>query len=110
MVLLLIEKISSEQLKNVSQDLHGYIKFVVDVKRELMTAGGERHVEGEELLLKDGSKQADLWGGGYDMETGDMDFDSMINIRPVQGNPSREVLDPKIRKSVGMVVEKLLVQ
>lgn len=75
-----------------------------------MTAGGERHVEGEELLLKDGSKQADLWGGGYDMETGDMDFDSMINIRPVQGNPSREVLDPKIRSSVEKVVERLLIQ
>lgn len=110
MVLLLTEKISSEQLKNVSQDLDGYIKFVVDITREVMTAGGARHVEGEEMLLAEGSKQADLWGGGYDLETGDMDFDSMINIRPVQDNPSREVLDAKIRKSVEEVVKKLLIQ
>ncbi len=109
MIILLDKKISPEQLKNAAEDLEGYIKFVVDIDREVMTAGGARHVEGEEILLKDGSKQADLWGGGYDLESGEMDFDSMINIRPGQGNTSREVLDPAIRKSVEKIVRELLV-
>ena len=110
MVLMLAEKISPEQLKKISQDLDGYIKFVVDINREIMIAGGTRHVEGEELLLEGGSKQEDLWGGGYDLESREMDFDSMINIRPDQGNASREVLDSEVRKKVEQIAKRLLVQ
>lgn len=109
MVLLLTEKISPEKLVEVSRDLEGYIKFVVDVDKGVMTVGGTRHVEGEEILLKDGSRQSDLWGGGYDLESGEIDFDSMINIRPAQGNSSREVLDPEIRKSVEKIVKEILI-
>lgn len=109
MIVLLDEKITQDQLKNTALDLEGYVKFVVDIKREMMTAGGVRHVEGEEILLKNGSKQEDLWGGGYDLESGEMDFDSMINIRPTQGNSSREVLDPDVRKKVEVIARKLLV-
>ena len=110
MVLMLAEKISSEQLKKISQDLDGYIKFVVDIDREIMAAGGTRHVEGEQLLLGGGSKQEDLWGGGYDLESKEMDFDSMINIRPDQGNSSREVLDSEVRKKVEQIAKRILVQ
>ncbi len=109
MVIVLDKKITPDKLKEVALDLDGYIKFVVDIERGVMTAGGVRHVEGEEILLKDGSKQQDLWGGGYDLESGEMDFDSMINIRPAQGNTSREVLDLEIRKAVEEIVRKLLV-
>lgn len=94
---------------SVAKDLEGYIKFVVDIERGILTAGGARHVDGEQLLLKDGSKQSNLWGGGYDTESGELDFDSMINIRPAQNNPSREVLDQEIRKKVEEIVRKLLV-
>ena len=110
MVLMLAEKISPEQLKKISQDLDGYIKFVVDINREIMIAGGTRHVEGEELLLGGGSKQEDLWGGGYDLESREMDFDSMINIRPNQGNTSREVLDSEVRKKVEQIAKRILIQ
>ncbi len=109
MILLLTEKAKPDQLKKAGEDLDGYIKFVVDIEKGILTIGGVRHVEGEETLLKDGSKQSDLWGGGYDTESGDIDFDSMINIRPEQGNTSREVLDPEIRKAVEKVVWEFLV-
>lgn len=109
MVIILSNKITPEQLKIVSKDLDGYIKFVVDIDRKIVTVGGTRHVEGEEILLKDGSKQSDLWGGGYDAESGEIDFDSMINIRPAQGNSSREVLDPEIRKDIEKIVRELLI-
>ena len=109
MVLMLAKKITPQQLKKISQDLDGYIKFVVDIKREIMTAGGTRYVEGEELLLGGGSKQEDLWGGGYDLESGEMDFDSMINIRPNLGNASREVLDSEVRKKVEQIAKRILI-
>src|SRR3989338_4632115 len=107
MLLIIRAKIDLESRKEVAEDLKGYIKVVVDVKRKILSAGGEKHVEGEQLLLKDGSKQEDLWGAGLDLETDEMDFDSMINLRPTQ-NASREVLDPNIRQQVESITRSLL--
>jgi len=107
MLLIIRAKIDLESRKEVAEDLKGYIKVVVDVKRKILSAGGEKHVEGEQLLLKDGSKQEDLWGAGLDLETDEMDFDSMINLRPTQ-NRSREILDPNIRGQVESITRSLL--
>lgn len=108
MLILVEEKITGDDLKKVALDINGYIKFVVDLEKEILTAGGLMHVEGEQLLLKEGSEQKNLWGGGLDLETGEVDYDSMINIRPSQGNSSREVLDQDIRAKIVKLVEKLL--
>ena len=107
MLLIVRAKIDSETLDKIAQDLKGYIKIVVDVRRKILAAGGEKHVDGERLLLEDGSLQEDLWGAGLDLETGEMDFDSLINLRPMQ-NRSREILDEEIRKKVATVIESLL--
>ena len=66
------------------------------------------HSDGEKLLLGQGSRQEDLWGGGLDLETDEIDFDSMINLRPGQGNPSREVLSAEIRKKIEGIVRRIL--
>ncbi len=108
MLILVKEKISQDDLKKAAEDLDGYVKFVVDLEKGILTAGGKMHVEGEQLLLKEGSNQSDLWGGGLDLETGEVDFDSMINIRPNQGNSSRTVLDQNIREKILKIVNNLL--
>ncbi len=108
MPLLLTEKITSKQLKLASVDLEGYIKFVVDTEKAVMAVGGKRHVDGEELLLEKGSSQENLWGGGYDTKTEEIDFDSMINIRPSINNPSREVLSLSIRTKIEKIAKALL--
>lgn len=108
MILILEKKATGKDLKKVAKDFDGYIKFVVDVEREILAAGGRLHVDGEQKLLKEGSLQEDLWGGGLDLETGEIDFDSMINLRPSQGNASREVLDTQIRKKMEEIGRKLL--
>jgi len=107
MVLIVRAKIDSETRKKIAEDLKGYIKVVVDIRRKILAAGGEKHVDGERLLLEDGSLQEDLWGAGLDLETGEMDFDSLINLRPML-NRSREILDEEIRKKVATVIESLL--
>ncbi len=107
MLLIVRAKIDSETRKKIAEDLKGYIKVVVDIRRKILAAGGEKHVDGERLLLEDGSLQEDLWGAGLDLETGEMDFDSLINLRPMQ-NRSREILDEEIRKKVATVIESLL--
>jgi len=107
-ILILLKKATDEEVKKVAQDLDGYIKFVVNIKQEILAAGGKLHSDGEKLLLGQGSRQEDLWGGGLDFETDEIDFDSMINLRPGQGNPSREVLSAEIRKKIEGIVRRIL--
>jgi hypothetical protein len=107
MLVIVRTKVDSETLKKIAEDLKGYIKVVVDVRRKILAAGGEKHVDGEQLLLKEGSRQGDLWGAGLDLETGEMDFDSLINLRPTQSR-SREILDEEIRKEVAEIIQRLL--
>lgn len=107
MLSIIRSQINQETREKVAEDLKGYIKVVVDVERKILSAGGDKHVDGEQLLLKDGSKQEDLWGAGLDLETNEMDFDSMINLRPEQ-NRSREILDENIRKQVESITRSLL--
>jgi hypothetical protein len=107
MLLIVRAKTDSQTLKKIAEDLKGYIKIVVDLRREVLSAGGEKHVDGERLLLEDGSCQEDLWGAGLDLESGEMDFDSLINLRPTQ-NKSLEILDEKIRKKVEALIQYLL--
>lgn len=107
MLSIIRKKIDSELRDKLAEDLQGYIKVVVDVQRKILSAGGLKHVDGEKLLLKDGSRQEDVWGAGLDLETNEMDFDSMINLRPAQ-NTSREILDQNIRQQVELITRSLL--
>jgi len=74
-----------------------YIKTVMDIKKRICCAGMDRNFEGEKILLSQGSSQSDIWGGGIDLETKEIDYNSFINIRPSE-NLSNEIQDPAIRK------------
>lgn len=108
MLLLITKKAIASEIKSMSADYNGYIKIVVDVDRNILAGGGERHVEGEQLLLKNGSKQENLWGGGIDWETKEIDYNSIINLRPGQNNPSRDILPDNLRKKFDKIVKDLL--
>lgn len=106
MIIVLTQPINDETKKKIGEDLDGYVKVVIDIGKGIVAAGGKRHVEAEQVLLTGGSRQDDLWGGGIDLETGAIDFDSMINIRPSQGNTSREVLSQDIRTKMETLIKK----
>lgn len=108
MLKMVRSKADKKTLMQVAEDLDGYIKVVVDVEKGILSAGGAMHVDGEQLLMKEGSQQENLWGGGLDLETGDVDFDSMINIRPNQNNPDRSVMSQDIRSKMEEIIRKLL--
>jgi hypothetical protein len=89
------------------------IKAVVDVKRAIMIAGMTMHSDGEEILLESGSKQTDLWGINLYLQQSDdewIEYDSVINLRPSQGNDSRGVDDPTIRQKIREIVNQLVKQ
>ena len=79
----------------------------------LIAIGAELHADEEALLLEDGSSQQDLWGINiYPSMQGEemIEFDSMINIRPAQGNLSRTVEDTGTREKIIDLVNKLIVE
>ena len=106
------ERISRAELARMAEEQFGdWIKAVVDVSRGVMAAGGDLHADDEAALLADGSRQRDLWGINlYPGESGGdwIEFDSMINLRPSQGNRSRGVDDEQIRARIREVVSSLV--
>jgi hypothetical protein len=87
------------------------VKAVVDVATGVMAIDGELHADEEALLLERGSRQTDLWGINIYPElagTDRIEFDSIINIRPSQGNRSRGVDDPIVRERIQQIVTRLV--
>jgi hypothetical protein len=104
----------TELTEMAKQMFEGIVKADVDVAKRVMIVDMGMHADGEAFLLEAGSRQNDLWGINLhpeDYGTDDfIEFDSMINIRPSQGNPSKDVLDKdtklKIRQIVAEVVHE----
>ena len=89
---------TKEEIEKLKEQFDVYIKTVIDVKNKVCSAGANRHFESEKILLEQGSKQSDVWGGGIDINTKIISFDSFINIGPADKNTSNEIQDPKIRE------------
>lgn len=106
------EPVSLADLKAMAQGGFGnLVKAVVDVDREIVAVDGELHADEEALLLENGSQQKNLWGINIypELEGADrIEFDSMINIRPSQGNRSRGVDNVGIREKIIQVVQNLI--
>jgi len=106
-ILLLTEKANEEQLIDVAKMYPGYTKVVVDIKRNVLAAGGEYHIDCEQVLIADGSIQSDLWGGGYRFESKEVDFMGLTNYKPAVDHLSYEMTNPNIREQVEKVIKKV---
>ena len=104
--------LSADELRSIAAVQFGdFVKAVVDVGQGVMAIGGELHADEEAALLQEGARQADLWGINlYPDRSPDerVEFDSMINVRPSQGNRSRGVEDPAVRERIRVVVARLI--
>ena len=104
------ESLSLAELKQMAIDTFGdLVKAVIDVDRALIAVDAELHSDLEALLLEDGSKQKDLWGINlYPEIQGNefIEFDSMINMRPSQGNRSSGIENGETRKKIIEIVVK----
>ncbi len=108
------DKISLKDLREMSEKMFGnLVKAVVDVEKRIMVVDAELHSDEEMVLIESGSKQQNLWGINIypDLPQKDqIEFDSMINLRPKQNNRSRSVDDPKIRKKILQICNRLIKQ
>lgn len=87
-----------DEIEKLKEQFDVYIKTVIDVEKKICVAGMDRHFEGEQLLLEKDSLQTNIWGGGIDLETKSIDFNSFINIRPQDKNTSNEIQNEELRK------------
>lgn len=106
------EPMRLDELRALARAQFGdFVKAVVDVRGVAMAIGGELHADEEALLIEQGARQADLWGINIYPDRAGADrieFDSMINVRPSQGNRSRSVEDPALRERIVTVVAGLI--
>lgn len=112
-MLIVRDSIAISSLQTMAAAMFGnLVKAVVDIDQELMALDGEMHADEEALLLGEGSQQRSLWGINlYPAQFGTarfIEFDSMINIRPKQGNRTRSVDGAQARTTITAIVARLV--
>jgi hypothetical protein len=99
---------TAQQMTEMLEVLEGYIKLAVDVERGILAGGGAMHADCESALLDDGSAQENVWGADWNPLAQEVSYESLINIRPRQGNRSIEVSDLHLRARIADIVRGLL--
>lgn len=92
MIHIIRDKATSTQIQEMLEVLETYIKLAVDIDRGILAGGGAMQADCEALLLEDGSQQEFIWDADWDPVAQQVSFESLINIRPRQNNPSMEIL------------------
>ena len=107
---ILEKKISLIELKEMAANIFGdLVKAVVDIEKKIIALDADLHADLEKMLLEQGSQQTNLWGINLYPDLTDDDFiefDSMINIRPKDGNRSRSVDSYKKQQLIRNIVAK----
>ncbi|MDR0676148.1 MAG: DUF5674 family protein [Elusimicrobiota bacterium] len=107
------DKIKLDTIFETAEKMFGdMVKAVVDIEKKDLAIDAAMHSDLEKLLLENGSEQKNLWGinlyPAFFETKNFIEFDSMINIRPFQGNRSRSVENIDIQnKIIKLVNEKV---
>lgn len=108
MIHVIRDRATPQQIQDMLQELQTYIKMAIDIRRRILAGGGAMHADCEAVLLEDGSEQADLWGSGWWPDSGNIRYESLINIRPNRGNRSMLIQDAGIRAMIESIVRERL--
>lgn len=112
----IIKKGSSRQELNkfLGKPFKTVVKFVVDIEKEIIALGGELHSDAAEFLIEqEGSTGDNLWGGNfYPIKVAgrkkEVEYISLINIKPNTKNYSMEIGDKTIQKRMEEIIRKLI--
>ena len=106
------KKIKRDELKEIAEETFGeMVKAVVDIKQKVIALGGELHADAEAILLKQNSKQENLWGINiYPDKSKDnwIEFSALINIRPLLNNRSMKIQNSKVRDKIKKILNDLI--
>lgn len=99
----------TEERINQSDLRPPFVKAAVDIEKEIVSIGGELHIDCAEELIENGSRRPDIWGINI-YPDGRIDFISLINIRPQDNNRGMEIKDDVVREKILGIVGKFLRQ
>ena len=110
---VITKPLAREELAEIAREGFGdVVKAVVDIEREIMAVGGELHADEETPLMeKHAAKRSNTWGINIYPKKPDeewIEFDSMINIKPVLGNRSRDIEDATVKEKIRRIVGNLI--
>lgn len=113
-MLILTGKMNKSDLESIEKETFfsdiNMIKAVVDINQETIALNAELHSDLEQMLLDHGSNQESLYGINIYYDTGEVEFDSVINPprNRAAGYPrvGRYVADPAAREKIEEVVKK----
>ena len=108
MIHLLTEKATPAQLEDMSLEYGSMIKIAVDIRRAVLAGGGEMHADCEQILLEHGSEQDDIWGANWYPGDQRIEFEALINIRPMLGNRGMLIQSQEIRDAVEAISRTIL--
>jgi hypothetical protein len=108
MIHLLRARATPQQMSDMLAEYMGMVKIVVDIRRRILSGGGEMHSDCESTLLEDGSEQDDLWGANWFPAEQRIAFESLINVRPRMGNRGILIQSQEVREAVESVTREIL--
>ncbi len=106
------DTITEKEVKELSREwFDSIIKGAVDVEKEVLALGGEFHIDARSVLLENGSRAENTWGFNVlfdsDKELAErIEFISLINIRPAQGNRGMEINDNGLKEKMKAIIIK----
>lgn len=106
------DKITKQELSELAKEFYvEMVKGVADIERDIIALGGEWHMDANQVLIEDGSSQENLWGFNIYLDKSKeerLEYNSLINIRPKQGNKSMEVESKEIQNDILEIIDKLV--
>ena len=108
MIIILERKITQEEFEQAREVYPDYIKTVIDVEKNILAVGCEYHIDCEEVLLRNGSKPENLYGGGYRVSTKEIEYMALSNFKPALGKTTYEIMDEGIRNKLKKLTEDYL--
>lgn len=111
-MIIIKEKMNMDDVRKLAEGWYGtMIKGCVDIEREKVALGGDYHMETCELLVVDGSIHTDVWGFNIRFEenpNGELEFDSLVNIKPALGNKTRAIENNDIVEKSEKIIRSLI--
>jgi hypothetical protein len=107
-IVVLRQPASIDDVRQMLQEYRDYIKFAIDVRQRIAAGGGEAHYDCEQVLLEEGCQQSDIWCSGYRSATQEFTHDSIVNVRPRDGNAAMEIQDEALKLLIREIIIELI--
>ena len=108
MIHFLKDKAQPIQVQEMLDEYSSMIKIAVDIRRNILAGGGEMHADCEQVLLENGSEQEDIWGANWYPSDQRVEYEALINIRPLSGNRGMVIQSQEIRNAVETITRTIL--